>query len=251
MIKLLKYDWKRSNDGVLSTLAIFIILEAALSITGATRNWDENLIIAFSIFGYVMTFILLFIHCCRTFDRNLKSYSRRLLPLHPINGIGAAILLGWITMLLVLIIAAIHIAIFLAFSDMDIQAFKEHVSLEKGALFGMILSYIWMYTSFMLSILCSITVARSFRMKHSTWIGIVFYFGIQIIASWLTNKLFDQSEGMMGIVSVNIPQTNSDVVTFGSSFNTDFLFGPFLLELAFTLGYLFLMIYLLKKKVEL
>lgn len=250
MIKLLKYDWKRSNDGILSTLAIFIILEAAFSITGLTRNWDEGLITAFSIFGYVMVFILLFIHCCRTFERNIKSYSRRLLPLHPINGIGAAILLGWIIMLLVLIIAAIHIAIFIAFSDMDIQYFKEHVSLENGALFGMVISYIWMYTSFMLSILCSITVARSFRVKHSTWIGIVFFFGVQSIASWLTYQLFDQREGMMGIVSVNVPQSNSGSVTFGSSFNVDFLFGPFLLDLAFTLGYLFLMIYLLKKKVE-
>jgi len=247
MIKLLKYDWKRSSDGILSTLAIFIVLEAALTITGLARNWDESLIVALSIFGYAMTMILLFIHCCRTFDRNIKSFSRRLLPLHPIKEVGAAILLGWISMLLVMIIAAIHVSSFIAFSDMDISYFKEHISVGKGTLLGAVISYIWMYTTFMLSIFCSITVARSFRMKRATWIGIVFYFAVQSIASWLMYKLFDQSE----VISVEVPQVNDQAMTFSSSLNMDYFFGPFILELAFTLGYLSLMIYLLKKKVEL
>src|SRR4029453_12659316 len=175
MIKLLKYDWKRSSDGILSTLAILIILEAALSITGITRNWDESVVIAFSIFGYVLAAVLLFIHCCRTFDQNIKSYGRRLLPLHPIKGIGAAILLCWICMLLVTVIAAIHVPLYTAFSDNPFL--KENIHFEKLSIFGFILSILWAFTAFLISILASITVARSFRFKRSAWIGILFFFG--------------------------------------------------------------------------
>jgi hypothetical protein len=250
MIKLLKYDWKRSSDGILSTLAILIILEAALSITGITRNWDEALVISFSIFGYSLAMVLLFIHCCRTFDQNIKSFSRRLLPLHPIKGVGTAILLSWICALLILAIAAIHIPIYTAFSDIDNSFLREKIQLEKGSIFYMILSIVWTYTTFTISVLASITVARSFRVKKSTWIGILFFFGVQVLIAWLTSVLFNQDEASMGFFSIKGTSTEGSF-TFGASNDLSYLAGPFLIELAFTVGFLFLMNYLLNKKVEL
>lgn len=251
MIKLLKYDWKRSSDGILSTLAILIIVEAVLTVIGVTRNWNEAVLIGLSIFGYIMALVLLFIHCFRTFDGNIKSYSRRLLPLHPIHGIGATILLGWAIMLTVTIIASIHIPLFLAYSGIDIDQLKEFVSFQKDSLIGLAITGLWMYTTFMIVILCSITVARSFRMKHNAWIGIVFFFATQTITSWISYKFFDQNENAIGFISINEPQTNENAITFASTLNMDFLLGPFLLDTAFMAGYVLLMIYLLKKKVEL
>jgi hypothetical protein len=249
MIKLLKYDWKRSSDGILSTLAIMVVLEAALSITGLTQNWNESVVLSFSIFGYVLAMSLLFIHCCRTFDQNLKSYSRRLLPLHPINGVGSAVLLSWICAILIAVIAAIHIPIYFAFSDIDTSFIKENFLFEKGSIFWIIIGSAWTYTSLLISILASITVARSFRFKRSAWIGILFFFGTQFIIAWISDIIFDHGEDSLGFIEINSTQTGN-AMSVQSSFSIGAFTGPFLLELVFTAGFLYLMLYLINKKVE-
>lgn len=250
MIKLLKYDWKRSNDGILSTLAILIILEAALSITGFIRDWEDAIVLSFSIFGYVLALILLFIHCCRTYDGNIKSFSRRLIPLHPIHGIGAIIILSWIILLLVTIIALIHITIYLNFSDASWSEWHKIVEFKHGGLFGIVVAGLWTYTSIIIAILASITVARSFRMKRSAWIGIVFFFAVQSLIAWFNSLLFDSNQAPLGIISMETSSVDPGAVSFASSLNTDYLFGPSLLELAVNAGFLLLTIYLLNKKVE-
>lgn len=219
MMKLLKYDWKRSNDGILSTLAILIILEAALSITGSLRNWDEVLVIPLSIFGYIMVMLMLFIHCCKTFDGNIKSFSRRLLPLHPIQGIGASIVLSWIVWILVTAIAAIHFLLYSVFLDINIS---EYVEFTGWGWFSVILTGIWSYTAAIIAILASITVARSFRIKRSAWIGIVFFFAVQSFAVWIDHLLFNQDESSFGIISLNSTDAGLNSISLGSSFNTDF-----------------------------
>lgn len=249
MIKLLKYDWKRNSDGILSTIAILAVLEAALTITGLTQNWNESVVIPFSIFGYVLALSLLFIHCCRTFDQNLKSYSRRLLPIHPINGVGSTILLSWICVILIAVIAAIHIPIYFAFSDIDTSFIKENVQFEKGSILWIILGSAWTFTSLLISILASITVARSFRFKRSAWIGILFFFGAQSIIAWISDVIFNYGQDSLGFVEINSTQTGN-AMSFQSSFNLNTFTGPFLLELVFTAGFLYLMLYLLNKKVE-
>lgn len=250
MIKLLKYDWKRSSDGILSTLAILIILEAALTIVGISRNWDEPIVISLSACGYFMALVLLVIHCSRTFDHNLKSYSRMLLPLHPIKGIGASLLLSWACMIMVAIIIAIHLPLYLGYSNADIVQLNDVFNFEMGALLVIILSVFWTFTTLMLLILCSITVARSFRLKRSAWIGIIFFFAVQSLLVWLNSILFNKEGNLFAFISLSNTQGEPDQITFGSSLNADFLLGPYLLDLAFAIGYLALIIYLLKKKVD-
>lgn len=251
MIKLLKYDWKRSSDGILSTLAILIIMEAALSITGYLRNWDDGVVIPLSIFGYVMVMVLLFIHCCRTFDSNIKSFSRRLLPLHPIQGIGALILLSWIVLLLVTAVAAIHVLLYTTLLDINMSEIVKLVEFSGRGWFGVALSGLWTYTVAVIAILASITVAGSFHYKRTAWIGIIFFFVVQSVAVWLENILFNQNESSFGVISVNSSHVESSGVSFESSFTTNFLVGPFLLDLVITASLVALMVYLLNKKVDL
>ncbi|CAM4486972.1 hypothetical protein FHS16_004880 [Paenibacillus endophyticus] len=250
MIKLLKYDWKRSNDGILSTLAILIIVQAALSIVGLVKDWDENLIVGLSIFGYVLAFILLFIHSLRTFDTNIKSYSRRLLPQHPIKGIGASILLCWIVLGLITLIAAIHIPIFAAFSNNDWSFIKDNIKFVGAAKAIVIVEILWAYTLFIISILASITVAGCFRFKGAAWIGIIFFFAIHSLLIWIDYLLFGDNESSAGFVSITSDVGDTTSVTLSSNLKVDYFFGTFLLETLFTGALIYLTVYLLKKKVE-
>lgn len=250
MIKLLKYDWKRSNDGILSTLVILVIVQAALSIVGLMKHWDETLIVGLSIFGYLLAFILLFIHSMRTFDSNIKSYSRRLLPQHPIKGIGASILLCWIVLGLIAIMAAIHIPIFATFSSIDWSFFKDNFKFVGAAKAILIVQIIWAYTSFIISILASITVAGCFRFKGAAWMGIIFFFAIHSLLVWIDYLLFGNDDSSAGLVSITSEIGDTSSVTLSSNLNMNYFFGQFLLEAVFTGALLYLTVYLLKKKVE-
>lgn len=250
MIKLLKYDWKRNSDGILSTFAILIIVQAVLTILGLTRNWDEIVLVSLSVFIYSLTGILLFINCCRTIDHNIKSYSRRLLTLHPLNGVGAVIILSWFVMMAVVVIAAIHLWIYAAYSDWDTSLLKQSELWNIGSIMGIVLQTVWGYTGILVAILLSITVARSFRVKGSTWIGILFFIILQSVYSWLEHLLFNNNEVSLGIISMDITDSNDASLSFFSNMNIKFLIGPFLMELVFFIGYLYLMSYLLNKKVE-
>ncbi|WP_138752858.1 hypothetical protein [Paenibacillus sinopodophylli] len=250
MIKLLKYDWKRNNDGILSTLAILVIVQAVFNIVGFMKHWDESVLLGFSIFGYVLAFMLLVIHCFRTFDSNLKSYSRRLLPQHPIKAIGASILLCWIVLGLILAIVAIHIPIFAAFSTIDFSFFRDNVKFEGAAKGIAILEIVWAYTAFIISILASIAVAGCFRFKGAAWIGIVFFFASQTLAVWIDNLLFGSNDSDLGLVSIIGEFGESSSVTVSTNLDIGYLFGPFLLQLVFMGAFLYLTVYLMNKKVE-
>lgn len=249
MMKLLKYDWKRSSDGILSTFAILIIVQVVLTIVGKMNNWVDALILGLSAFFYMLTGALLFINCCKSFDHNIKSYSRRLLTLHPMNGIGAVILLSWIILVAITAIATIHFWIYTGYTNWDFSLLKESELWSIRSIAIMLLQGLWMYTFLLVSIMFSITVARSFRVRRSTWIGVLFFILLYTVYFYIDHLLFNGSSASAGNVSFEVTE-NTNGISFLSSQGVNFLIGPFLLEAVIVAGSLYLMSYLLNKKVE-
>lgn len=80
MMKLLKYDLKRNATTFLSVGAILIALQLIISIMGNIRGWDPKIILALTIvlYSFVGTFSVILVAI--TYRKNIKAYSRRLLP---------------------------------------------------------------------------------------------------------------------------------------------------------------------------
>lgn len=250
MIKLLKYDWKRNSTLLLSTFAVLIIVQAALTIVGETRDWDNQIVIVLSTLGYVAVSILIFVNSCRTFDHNIKSYSRRLLPLHPLKGIGAVVLLNLLVAVTVVAVAVIHSLLYIAFMGMNINELLEGITFNTLTVIKLVAVAIWAYSSVLIVIMAATTVTRCFRSKHAIWIGIIFFFATMSLISWLEDVLFERSGVEFSGVSVG-NEINNDSILFSSSLDFDIPLGPILLEMVGVGALLFLMTYLLNKKVEL
>lgn len=249
MMNLLKYDWKRNSTLLLSTLAVLIIVQAALSIVGEVRDWNEGVTLVLSILGYVAVVILIYINCCRTFDHNIKSFSRRLLPLHPLKGVGAVVLLSWLGVIAVTLIAVIHILLYLTIKGMSISELLDGLTTFSALdIIKVVAAVVWLYTSLLITIMAAITITRCFRSKHAIWIGIIFFFAGTSLVGWLENLLFEK--GSFDNVTGESSELNNEVISFTSSLQFDIPLGPILLEMACVAALLYLITYLLNKKVE-
>lgn len=251
MMKLLKYDWKRNATLILSTLVVLIVVQASITVFASVRAGNELLVLVLSIMGYSTAAILLFINSCKTYDLNIKAYSRRLLPIHPLKGVGANVLICWISLLSVGIIAAIHLTIYLNVLHPNIQELTGMKSVDIPTFIGITISTVWMITFLLLTIMVSITIARSFRTKKSTWIGIVSFLIIQSIVSWLELLLFNKNDGQIGIIALDVSSVEKDSISVMPSMESQLLTGPMIFELLLAAAFLYLMTYLLNKKVEL
>ncbi|WP_312115653.1 hypothetical protein [Brevibacillus reuszeri] len=250
MMNLLKYDWKRNSTLLLSTFAVLIIVQAALTIVGETRDWDKQMVIALSILGYTAVAVLIFVNSCRAFDHNINSFSRRLLPLHPLKGVGAVVLLSLLVAIAFVAVAVIHILLYVAFMGMNISELLGGITFNSLTVIKLVAVSIWAYSSILIVIMAATTVTRCFRSKHAIWIGIIFFFATISLISWLENVLFERSEGAFSGVSVE-NEINNDSISFSSTLDLDIPLGPILLEMVGVGALLYLITYLLNKKMEL
>ncbi|MGG1638765.1 hypothetical protein [Paenibacillus sp. NRS-1760] len=245
MMNLLKYDWKRNITLVLSTFVVLIIMQAALTIVGDVRDWNNQIVLVLSVLGYTAVAILLFVNSCRTFDHNIKSFSRRLLPIHPLKGVGAVVLLSLLVAIAVVAVAVIHILLYIAFMGMNISELLDGITFNTLTVIKLLAVSIWAYSTVLIVIMAATTVTRCFHSKHAIWIGIIFFFATMSLISWLENVLFESSEGAFRGVSVE------NEFSFSSSLDFDIPLGPILLEMVVVGALLYLITYLLNKKVEL
>ncbi|MEK5162436.1 hypothetical protein NYE69_08860 [Paenibacillus sp. FSL R5-0527] len=249
MMKLLKYDLKRNANTFLGMAAILVIVQAALSIVGNVKGWDDGLIIAFNIILYVSAGIIMLVLVCKTFEANIKAYNRRLLPVHPAWTVLSSLLLGLIMAAVFVAVAFIHALLYLHFKGIPYDLSFGLASVKDWL--EITLAAAWGYSVLVLTVFTAITIGASvsIRGKAGTWIGIVSFFVIINVMSWLESLLFGNGDSSVLSLGVFRGSTN-DTLTMATGSIQFLSIAEFLFEAAFVGLMFYATIYLLSKRME-
>ncbi|QAY65227.1 hypothetical protein [Paenibacillus protaetiae] len=237
MIKLLKYDWKRNMDGVLSTLGILIAIQIVLPIVWEWRNWDSDTRITLGGIAYMAVAFALFASACRTYAYGLTRIHRRLLPVHPAAEFAAPLLLGTLYLVVLALIGIIQIGL-TGVVHLEGVGGSEIFSAIAAFVVGVVFSYSLVFVC--------ITVACSIRWKQRTLIGVALFVALINLNSYITDALFSSSTAFTG--GVTFRTNTSTVVIEPGSF--PHIGGDLLLNLVFAVLFMAVSVALVKTKVE-
>ncbi|WP_438349557.1 hypothetical protein ACP8HI_02455 [Paenibacillus sp. FA6] len=249
MMKLLKYDFKRNTSRLLGVMAVLILVQVSIMLF-----IENNMLLTWlTIFAYIIAGVFLFITPIRTFSYNLKAYHRKLLPVHTLKSILSPIVMGGGCLLILGFVAAIHGYVYLsAFGHIEI--IMDQIRMYPLDTIMTLFSVFWMIIHVLITIFLAITIAASIRRKGSFWIGIVSFFLIVNGLTWIESKFFGEyNGGLIRIFSVEFDNAAS-----GMSTNTDFnsmyfsgnSIGMFIFELICSIAFLYIMVKLIDRKVE-
>lgn len=248
MMKLLKYDFKRNGARLLGIGAVLILVQ--LSIMLFVNRIEIQLVL--SALAYVIAGVILFTTIIRTYSYNLKAYHRKLLPVHTLKSILSPIIMGGICMLILSLVFTIHGIVFLS-TQGNLETIKELIRMYPTDTIMSVLSIFWMFVHVLIAIFLAVTIATSIRSKGSFWIGIVAFFLIVNGLSWIEDRLFGDSDwGMLRIIS---SESNSVVDGISTKVNSPVYFswhfiGTFVFELVCSVAFLYIMVKLIDRKVE-
>lgn len=252
MIKLFKYDWKRDSNTIYSVLAVLVIGQLLLHWLGISRGWEPTVRLGVGLAVYIAAVVVMVITGYKSYIKNLKSYQRRLVPIHPLYHVLSSLLFSTLIMLAVFAIAAAHGLLLISRSDL--MAFLELGNLQLTAWDVIVAaaSGIWGTFFVVLLVFFAITVGAmvSIRGKAGVWVGIITFIALSNLISLINEKVFEQvgSTSNFGIAQI---ETGSTVVpdTFTiNSIGTGL--GGFLFELAVAALLLWLMVWPIRKKLE-
>lgn len=251
MLRLLKYDWKRNANLSLGLLAVLVFLQIVIGVVGNTRNWEQSVIFVLSFMLYAMTGIILIILASKTYENNMKAYSRRLLPIRPMWSAVSSIVLFWLFSAVLGAIVFIHYWIYSQFVYPG--SWWPHELAVADMLDGFKIIFIigWSLTFLMMSILLSMTIGASvsLRGKAGTWVGILAFIVIQNVLSWVEHLLFGGYDTMLfriGSIDYSNEAVNAEVMSTVPLLSI----GPLLFEGAVIVLMLLVINYLMSKKVE-
>lgn len=252
MLKLLKYDLKRNLNTFASLFVLLIILQGAVTIIGKVRQWEDVVIIFLIMMFYSLTAAMLGIMSVNTYRKNIKSYSRRLVPKRPIWHVISSLVLGISAEFVLLIIMFIHVLIYFSYVGSLNQVFNSiSISFSGGVSIGM--QFILVFTFMYCAIVLSTTIAASFKTKVGVWVGIAIFFVIQgilykvetmiISAFGLSNELpllFEAGGNHMGT------SKGVSVLTIDGQFSSGW--ASFIIESIFIAGMLYATSWMLRHK---
>lgn len=252
MMKLFKYDWKRDSNTIYSVLAVLVVAQLLLHWVGISREWNPMIRLGISLTMYISALVVMVITGYKAYIKNLKSYQRRLVPVHPVYHVLSTLLFSTLISVAVLVIAAAHGLLLIPWSDLT--AFLELGQLQLTAwdVIAGAASGIWGIIFIMLLVFFSITVGAmvNIRGKAGVWVGIIIFIVISSIVSMISEILFNQSGSTNNFGMVQI-ETGSAIVqdtVSVSSLGTGL--GSFLLELVVAVLLLWLMAWPIRKKLE-
>jgi hypothetical protein len=249
MIKLLKYDFKRNAMMIIGVMAILILAQVTMMLF-ISNNEVETVL---SILVYIIAGVILFITPIRTFAYNLKAYHRKLLPVHTWKSILSPMIMGGLSLLILSLLAGIHGYAYLSIYG-DIQIILDYISMYPLDTIMTIFTAIWIIIHIMITIFLSITIAASIRMKGSTWIGILSFFLIVNGLSWIESRFTGDSNGQpfqfFSLQTDSIGNGISTTTNFNSMYLSGNFIGTFIFELVCSIAFLYIMVKLIDRKVE-
>lgn len=247
MLKLLKYDWKRNASAVLGLMAILLITQILLNTVGFMNNWNNVLVLILSMLAYGLVIAILLVIVSKTFDRNLKLYNRRLLPVRSVWSILSSLIEALISMIVLMAVVILHIWIF-----WNMGGLGSIFNLSDTTTSDYVLTLLaagWKFIFLFLSIFLAIVVARSTRKQWGVWVGILFFFILHNVIQWLEYNLFRAGDAWVGSF-FSITVERGEATTMINNETLLVPIGPFLFELLLAGLFVYAMIYLIDRKVE-
>ncbi|WP_054940398.1 hypothetical protein [Paenibacillus ihuae] len=182
MLKLIRYDFRRSRDRILAALVIMVLLHIGIWVSSDTTSKDiiSMHLITYFVIGIVFLFITVF-----NYNRNLKSYQRRLLPVNTLFTVLSPLLLYWLLLLVVLLIGLLHLGLYVLLYSADFMPGNFWTVASRSAL-----QCIWSAGFVLLMIMFACTVARSIRVRGKIWIGIAVLVALQNGVAYLEERMF-------------------------------------------------------------
>lgn len=242
MIRLLKYDLKRNAVALLGALTVLVLAMVCIEIFN--RSAEQRLVSR--LVAYTVAFVLIFVQAIKTYAKNIKSYSRRLLPVNLVNHVLSPAVMAVMNLLILGLLFLLHNWILTAF-HLNPMLKTANLNVAATGFVGLII--LWATSVQLMIIFTSITLAMSFRVKARVWIGIVALFALQYVFSLLGDLIPNSITHLSGeflsykntTYGYSIDITTGDVAL--SLIN-------FVVELIFTVALITLTVQLLKRRVE-
>ncbi|MFC6335027.1 hypothetical protein ACFP56_20545 [Paenibacillus septentrionalis] len=251
MLKLLKYNWKMNSLSAYIVFASAALLYGLLLVGNYQWDWMDELAFAFGAAIAMLSGFIFIIMTSISFNHQIKSYHRRLLPIKPIEEIVATLLLGIIYMLLVGIMALVYFLLLDAqFSYDEINKAMELI-FQPGPIFNMTIFIIWDTLMLLTLIMLAIAATYCFRGKYRAWIGVLVFIGFSIVMDVITTFLVGATQ-YQHYGFLNFDFTNEGLaISDGLQFNWRRLWSLSMLVdgLEFTLK-IVLINYLMKKRIQ-
>lgn len=189
-MRLLKYDWKRNSTTLLGALVVLIIVQTAIVVGGIMWGWIPVGMLGLNLLGYSSAGVLLVVLVVKTFDYNIKSYQRRLLPIHSIWTILSPLLMGCIGVLVLGAMALIHL--WLHFNILGLHPFEMefNVIFKSWDFFIVMIMLVWNFIFIVLTIFFATAVSRSIPSKAGVWVGILVFVMLHYVIGWVSQMLF-------------------------------------------------------------
>lgn len=247
MMRLLKYDWKRNSTTLLGAFAILLIVQIAITVTGSIRDWELGLSLGLSMLAYGSVSVLLLVVASKTFDYNIKAYHRRLLPVHSVWSVISSLILACASLLALCLLMALHLWYYwnaagipwemIRFSDYPVMYYV-----------GLALLTAWKFIFLMITIFFAIAVANSITKKGSVWIGILVFFVLHNLLSWISQLLFGEEAAWVGPMATISFENEADFTVSAAQYTL--AWGAFVFEVIVAALIVYATVYLIDRKVE-
>ncbi|MEK4188017.1 MULTISPECIES: hypothetical protein [Paenibacillus] len=241
MLKLVKYDFRRDRDKFLAVFVIIILAQIGL---GFTKLHDYERFILNGL-TYVIAGLIFLVMAARTFFNNINSYNRRLLPVRTLNTVLSPLVLFLALLLGIILIALMHLGVYLSM-------YSTLVLPENFWTVGLLvlLQAYWFAGYIMLTLMVSITVARSVKFKGRVWIGLATAYLLQNGISYLEYLIFKSNftawESVFQFEVIAETDTRSGIQLTQGHLNL----APLLFEAVIAVLLIAVIIKLVKKRVD-
>lgn len=245
MMTLLKYDFKRNWNTLLANLVTLIVLQIAVA--PFLPSGGE---IILAIVSYTAAGIATFVKVIKTYWSNIRAYNRRLVPVSGLSHVLSPLLFGAICGLVLAVIGLIHFLIYDSLnSRIDIMYFINMSGMDFSSIMAVILLGLWVILFMSVIIFLCISIAGSFRWISGPWIGLVAYFLITSVISWIENVIFSGVVSPLQIFNLTEESTGITFTSNGPVWGNT-MWGSTIFEVIVAIGLVALTVYLNNKKVE-
>ncbi|WP_379152892.1 hypothetical protein [Paenibacillus sp. sgz5001063] len=182
MLRLMKYDLKRRRERILAVFVIMLLAQVGTWISNSSMGVEllSYHMMIYGIFGCILLLFVVF-----NYVRYLKSYARKLVPVGTVQNVLSPLLLIWVLLFLVVLIAAIHLGLYvLVYSSDFLPVNFWHVAPWS------VLNLLWTSGFELILLMFAITVAMSLRVKGTIWIAIAVFALIDNGISFIENKFW-------------------------------------------------------------
>lgn len=242
MLNLMKYEFRRKRERVLAYFVIMLIVQAGIWITNSSMGTDliSMNMLTYGIFGYFLVLSAII-----SYDRYLRSYARRLVPVPIIQNVLSPLLFCWVLLLVIVGIAAIHLGIYMLAYSPDFLT--EHFwSVAAWNVF----CFVWMAGFELILLMFVITVVRSLRIRGKIWIGIAVFMVLENGLNLIESQIWgNQTVGLENAFRLSIYPSSS--VPSDINVNIDVNnFWPLLFQAAIGVIFVYFTTILVKKRIE-